>query len=113
MTAREVRLKALGLCVECGHAAVTRNHCHVHAKVASARANAYYHRTKVVRQIQTRARRKVASAIRSGLLVRPSVCSRCGISETKINGHHHDYSKPLEVEWLCYRCHAAVEGRGQ
>jgi len=55
----------------------------------------------------------VAYAIRTGRLHRPPTCSSCGISDPKINGHHRDYTKPLYVEWLCYRCHAAVEERGK
>jgi hypothetical protein len=29
-----------------------------------------------------------------------------------VHGHHPDYSKRLEVVWLCSVCHAAVHGRG-
>jgi len=53
-----------------------------------------------------RAHAAVAMAISSGKLVRPDVCSRCG-KAGRIEGHHEDYSKPLEVVWLCARCHKA------
>jgi hypothetical protein len=55
-----------------------------------------------------RARKAVASAIRRGILVRPSICSTCDSSEHRIEAHHEDYSEPLEVTWLCSRCHTAV-----
>lgn len=32
-------------------------------------------------------------------------CAKCG--DPKSQMHHHDYTKPLEVEWLCRRCHMA------
>lgn len=50
------------------------------------------------------ARRKLRYAIDKGRLVKPSSCSQCGM-RGRIHGHHSDYSKPLEVEWLCARCH--------
>lgn len=50
------------------------------------------------------AQQRVRRAVKSGKLERPSTCSRCG-EGGRIEGHHHDYSKPLEVEWLCARCH--------
>lgn len=46
----------------------------------------------------------VAHAIKKGVLVKPNRCQKCG-SDKRIEGHHKDYSKPLEVEWLCSRCH--------
>lgn len=29
----------------------------------------------------------------------------CGSPDSQM--HHHDYTKPLEVEWLCRKCHLA------
>jgi hypothetical protein len=52
----------------------------------------------------TYARRKVREAIKRGELTRPDKCERCG-SQGLVHGHHHDYSKPLSVEWLCPSCH--------
>lgn len=49
---------------------------------------------------------KVAHAIRSGVLVRPSCCPKCGDSYSVV-AHHCDYLKPLDIEWLCEFCHKA------
>lgn len=45
----------------------------------------------------------VGNSLRDGKLVR-GVC-QCG--EIKVQAHHDDYSKPLEVRWMCMPCHAA------
>lgn len=50
-----------------------------------------------------RARQAVANAIRSGALVKQP-CEQCG-SNVMIHAHHDDYSKPLDVRWLCKDCH--------
>lgn len=42
------------------------------------------------------------NAIKSGKLVRLP-CENCG--EQQSEAHHIDYNKPLEVMWLCKRCH--------
>lgn len=59
------------------------------------------------------ARHAVARALLNGELVRPETCERCGQDPGRaiggramIEGHHVDYSRPLDVEWLCARCHA-------
>lgn len=50
------------------------------------------------------ARKQVSNAIRSGRLVRPSICEHCG--ETCFpQASHDDYARPLDVEWLCRPCH--------
>ena len=51
------------------------------------------------------ARDALTAAIRHGILIRPARCSRCNQPHRKIHGHHEDYSKPLDIEWLCATCH--------
>lgn len=51
-----------------------------------------------------RAANMVNNAIRAGRLER-GACEICG---KKAQGHHEDYSKPLEVRWLCPAHHALV-----
>lgn len=55
------------------------------------------------------ARRIVRNAVAAGALPKPEVCEDCGARFEKrlLDGHHKDYGKPLEVEWLCRACHSA------
>ena len=48
---------------------------------------------------------KVSNAIRDGRLEREP-CVICGESNTE--AHHEDYSKPLDVVWLCRKHHLAI-----
>lgn len=47
---------------------------------------------------QARAHTMVTKAIRDGRLTRQP-CEVCGAG--KVDAHHDDYDKPLEVRWLC------------
>ncbi len=47
-------------------------------------------------------RRHTLEAVRCGKLEKLS-CEVCG--EAKVQAHHTDYSKPLEVNWLCTKHH--------
>lgn len=52
-----------------------------------------------------RARRLLMRAVRRGEVSRPSTCTKCGASEIP-QGHHKDYARPFDVEWLCRSCHS-------
>jgi hypothetical protein len=49
----------------------------------------------------------VSSAIRCGRLT-PQPCQVCG---GKAQAHHDDYSKPLDVQWLCFAHHRQRHGQ--
>lgn len=52
------------------------------------------------------ARNKVQSAVLLGKITKPEACEICGETpDYPLHGHHEDYSKPLEVIWLCSPCH--------
>jgi len=55
-----------------------------------------------------KAQTAVGNAVRDGKLAR-GACVECGEAEMVV-GHHHDYSKPLDVIWMCRTCHG-VEHR--
>lgn len=62
-------------------------------------------KVKLTSPEKLRARAMVNNAIATKRLIRPQNCSKCGGNQEKIHGHHFDYSKPLEVVWLCTTCH--------
>lgn len=53
------------------------------------------------------AHKKLSYAVRSGKIDKPKNCSRC-CAEGKLDGHHEDYSKPLDVVWVCRLCHSEI-----
>lgn len=54
--------------------------------------------------IERVARAKAQYAMRLGRLI-PEPCEVCG-STGRVEAHHDDYSKPLDVRWLCRRHHS-------
>ena len=41
--------------------------------------------------------------VRRGKIVKSDTCEICGQPHTE--AHHEDYNRPLEVNWLCRKCH--------
>lgn len=50
----------------------------------------------------------VSNALRDGRLFKPTECSICHDMDCQIEGHHDDYSQPLEVRWVCSSCHSGI-----
>lgn len=49
-----------------------------------------------------KSRYKVSNAVRAKKITRKP-CEVCG--EIKVQAHHSDYRKPLDVKWLCFKHH--------
>lgn len=55
-------------------------------------------------KIKYKAHNELNNSLRDGKILKPSNCQNCKI-ECNPHGHHDDYSKPLDVRWLCTKCH--------
>jgi len=69
-----------------------------------AKLREYYKKNREKMLPQHYAHKMVMYAVKLGLLTRPLECELCQ-GKIKIEGHHDDYTKPLEVRWLCKSCH--------
>lgn len=58
-------------------------------------------------RLKQKARAAVGHALRDGdLSAKP--CEKCG--NLFAEAHHDDYSRPLDVQWLCRDCHEQEHG---
>ena len=55
---------------------------------------------------KVRAHYLLNNAVRDGRVIRPEKCL-CGAPNPE--GHHEDYSKPLDVLWRCPKCHKRLK----
>lgn len=103
------------ICLVCGNAFTARRPRGTCSKVCrlerfarrwAASREALLQRRACQKQIHA-THQKVQTALRNGGLIRRSTCGRCGRigNHHQVTGHHDDYSRPLDVQWLCSRCH--------
>lgn len=86
-------------------------------KSERAKQSAEYQKTERGKEVKRRAilkyrkdklkyvaKNDLNNAIKYGRIQKPRSCSNCNV-ECSPHGHHDDYSKPLDVRWLCAKCH--------
>ena len=73
-----------------------------------AKNSEYTRQYRAKHQNKCKAKSAVLTAKRQKLLISPNRCSICGKSSI-LDAHHADYSKPLEIQWLCRKCHSNIK----
>lgn len=84
-----------------------RNKERILEKMRESRKKNGYRNTKAYRKknrLKTDCHNFVALAVKLGHIKKPNYCERCK-DNCIPHAHHHDYSKPLDIEWLCRKCH--------
>lgn len=107
---RRVRDKA---CVDCRKDHIKRyKKTENWKRAAREHAKRYAQNPDNIKKVKVRP--KITSAIVHGKLKRQP-CEVCG-SEHRIHAHHDDYSKPLDIAWLCakhhHQRHKELEAKG-
>ena len=46
--------------------------------------------------------------VKQGNIIPPKQCFLCNTDNKPIIAHHNNYAYPLEVDWICYKCHGKV-----
>jgi len=84
-----------------------RRGCEFRSQQKHGKDNHFYRGTKA----SDKAQNILEKAIEKGLVERKHKCEKCGDTgtfedgRTAIQAHHRDYNKPLDVMWLCQKCH--------
>lgn len=59
-----------------------------------------------------KANNKLNYAVKTGKLSPPKDCETTGCSNNSgLIAHHNDYSRPLDVQWLCHSCHGLIHSK--
>lgn len=66
------------------------------------KAKKYAKKYRLKNKFKINARKKVYIELRAGRIIKQK-CEDCG--EEKTEAHHKDYSKPLNIVWLCKKHH--------
>lgn len=63
-------------------------------------------------QLKSSAHNELHKAQLSGKVKKSDSCEICKKENVMIFGHHEDYSKPLDVIYVCGKCHSLIHKHG-
>lgn len=63
---------------------------------------------KTTNRIKLLAQYRLRYAVRHNKISKPKFCQLCRLNNSKILGHHFDYTRPLDIIWVCHPCHSLV-----
>lgn len=83
--------------------------CHAEYMAPFMRVWRKTHKLSGESKIKALARQKSRNYFKRGKILK-TPCNFCGDKKTEM--HHEDYSKPLDVMWLCKSCHLKIHKKG-
>lgn len=85
--------------------------CAAHKEKRDSRDSNYLELRRLNRQknkLANRARANLSYHLKQGNIIKPDNCSFCNIEDDNLHGHHEDYTKYLDVNWVCSTCHGKL-----
>ena len=85
-----------------------RRGCKFRSHLKHGKENHFYRGGSVA---SDKAQNILEEAVERGIVIKKVICEKCGDApvfsngRTGIQAHHNDYNKPLDVIWLCQKCH--------
>ncbi len=70
----------------------------------------HYEKRCLIKSKKSVAFHAVNHAVKSGSLIRPTVCPVCSAEAFNV-AYQKDYTKPLEVKWMCIECYKSICGK--
>ena len=67
-----------------------------------------FHKARKADPRKHAARVLVNTAVARGKLVKPDICQLNEGCSGRLEAHHYDYSRPLEVVWVCRKHHGDI-----
>lgn len=93
------------------HKILKRRDCKFRERLKFGHENHFYRNCMPDFSKKERCHNLVEKAVKKGTLKNPYKCSECGSEDTfkdgrtAIQAHHDDYDRPLDIRWLCQKCH--------
>lgn len=101
---KNINVRDRFMCPECN-----ANRCRIYRKTQKGKERVSVAILKTISKYpeKQKARQFVYRNLMSGKIKRPNHCSLCNKS-CKPQGHHNDYTKPLDIQWVCVGCHSQI-----